>query len=103
LFPRRFDRLRAQRDRNDRIFGFKILQMRMQHPEEKIDIVGRLGNLENAFVNLFIRERDTQGQFFCDEINSAQPDGELVQKPAEHEEKWLDGFNFVFKFEAFLK
>src|SRR5438874_13438373 len=74
--------------------------MRMQHPEEKIDIVGRLRNFENALVNLFIRERDAQGQFFCDEINSAQPDGELLQTSAKHEEKWLGRFNFVLKFET---
>src|SRR5437763_15138233 len=73
--------------------------MRMQHPEEKIDIVGRLRNFENALVNLFIRERDAQGQFFYDEINSAQSDSELLQKSAEHEEKWLGRFNFVLKFE----
>jgi hypothetical protein len=52
---------------------------------------------------LFIGERDPQGQFFCDEINSAQLNGELLQKTAKHEEKRLGGFNFVFKFEALLK
>src|SRR5213078_2039759 len=69
--------------------------MRMQHPEEKIDIVGRLRNFENALVNLFIRERDAQGQFFCDEINSAQPDGELLQKSAKHEEKRLGRISLI--------
>ena len=39
-----------QRDSNDRMFRSKILQMRMEHPEEKIDIVCRLRNFENAFV-----------------------------------------------------
>src|SRR5205823_14662121 len=77
--------------------------MRMQHPEEKIHIVGRLRNFENALVNLFIRERDAQSQFFCDEINSAQPDGELLQKSAKHAEKRLGRFNFVLKFETLLE
>src|SRR4029434_4601843 len=77
--------------------------MRVQHPEEKIDIVARLRNFENPLVNLFIPERDAQGPFFCDEINSAQSGGELLQKPAKHEEKRLGGFNFVFEFEALLK
>ena len=85
------------------MFRRKIFQMRMQHPEKKIGIVGRLRNFENALVNLFICERDAQGEFFCDEINSAQPDRELLQKTAEHEEKGVSSFNFVFKFEALIK
>src|SRR5437762_13959178 len=76
--------------------------MRMQHPEEKIHIVGRLRNFENALVNLFIRERDAQGKFFCEEINSAQPDGELLQKSAKHAEKRRGCCNYVFKFETLL-
>src|SRR5438067_5200620 len=95
--------MRAQRDRNDWIFRFKIFQMCMQHPKEKIDIVGRLRNFENALVNLFIHECDAQGQFFCNEINSAQSDGELLQKSTQHEENRLGGFNFVFEFEALFK
>ena len=33
--------------------------MRMEHPEEKIDIVGRLRNFENAFVMLLVRPSES--------------------------------------------
>src|ERR1051325_6589278 len=106
LFAGRFDRLCAQCDSNDWMFGSKVLQMRLQHPEQKIDIVSRLRNFENSFVTLFARrigflspigricsvayflrtgECDSQRQFFCDEINCCQAYGELLQKTAEHE------------------
>ena len=85
------------------MFGLKILQMRMEHAEEKIDIGGRLRNLENAFVLLLVRKSNAQGQFFCDQIERAQSQGKLLQKTAEHKEEWLDSFNFIFKFEALLE
>src|SRR2546430_9091522 len=85
------------------MFRFKILQMRMQHPEEKIDIVGRLRNFEAAFVTLFVRKSDPQCEFFGDEINRTQPQRELLQKPAEHKKEWLSRFDFVFELEAFFK
>ena len=64
--------LRAQRDGHDRMFGFKILQMRLEHPKEKIDIVRRLRDFKNALVTSFIRERDRERQFARDQINAAQ-------------------------------
>ena len=95
------------------MFRFKILQMHMQHPEEKIDIVGWLWNFEAAFVTLFvrrsesvpwrIRKSNSQGDFFGDEINRTQPQRELLQKPAEHKKEWLSRFDFVFELEAFFK
>src|SRR5438876_2392390 len=99
------------------MFGSKILQMCLEHAEEKIDIVGWLRDFENAFVNLFvrrsgsvlcadlwrIRKRDLQRQFFCDEIDRVQPHGEMLQKTAQHKEKRLGGFNFIFKFKTFLE
>src|SRR5213083_3055097 len=63
--------------------------MRLEHPKEKIDIVGRLRNFEPAFVLLLIRKSNPQGEFFCDEIDPAQPQRELLQKAAEHEKEWL--------------
>src|SRR6266699_4528289 len=81
----------------------KILQMCLEHAKEKIDIVGRLGNFENTFVNLFVRKRDLQRQFFYYEIDPAQPQGELLQKPAEHEKERLGGFNFILKLKALLE
>jgi hypothetical protein len=85
--------------------------MGVQHPEEKIDIVGRLRDFENAFVSLLvrrsesipwrIRKRDSQSQFFYDVIDCAQPHRELLQKTAQHKEERLGGFDLVFKLEAF--
>ena len=90
--------------------------MRVQHPEQKIDIVGRLRNFEDAFVNLFvrrggsvppyggrIRKSDSQGQFFCDQIDRAQSQRELLQKAAQHEQQRLSRFDFMFEFEALLE
>ena len=87
--------------------------MRVQHSEQKIDVVGRLRNCENPLVNLFvrhggsvlwrIRERDAQGQFFCNEIDCAQPHCKLLQKTSQHEKEWLGCFNLIFKFEALFK
>src|ERR1700693_2577871 len=63
LLRRRPARFRAKRDGNDWMFRFKILQMRLQHPEEKIDIVRRLRDFKNSLVSasrtgigLFARE-----------------------------------------------
>ena len=50
-----------------------------------------------------IRESDSQRQFFCDEINRAQTQGELLQKTAQHKEQRLGCFDFAFKFEALLE
>ena len=95
------------------MFRFKILQMRVEHPKEKIDIVGRLRNFENALVCLLVRrsesvpwrigKSDPQSQFLCDEIDRTQPQRELLQKAAQHEEERLGGFDFVFELEALVE
>ena len=95
------------------MFRFKILQMRVQHSKEKIDIVGWLRNFENAFVNLLvrrsesvpwrIRKSNSQGDFFGDEIDRAQPQRELLQKPAQHEKQRLGSLDLVFEFKALIK
>src|SRR5439155_16021751 len=103
LFFRRFTRLRAQRDSNDRVFRSKILQMRLEHSEKKIDIIGRLRNFDNLLVCLLIYKRDLQRQFFCDEIDGTQTHCELLQKTPEHKKERLCCFNFVLEFKAFLK
>src|SRR6202035_1514616 len=81
----------------------KILQMRVEHAKEQIDIIGWLRNFENPFVCLLISECDSQGQFFCDEIEGTQTHCELLQKTADHEKKWLGCFNFVLKFKALFE
>src|SRR3954464_2383364 len=85
------------------MFGPKILQMRLQHPEQKIDIVCRLRNFENALVYLFIPERDLQCQFLCNEINSRQTYRELFQKTAQHKKQRLGCFDFALKLETLLE
>src|SRR5262249_27441664 len=106
------------------MLGSKILQMRLEHPEQKIDVVCRLRNFENPFVNLFARhgrfvspvgrirpvadlarihERDSERQFFRDEINCCQSDGELFQKTAQHEKQRLGCFYFALKLETLLE
>src|SRR5258705_12699667 len=81
----------------------KILQMRQEHPEQKIYIVCRLRNFENALVYLFIPERDSQRQFLCDEINCCQTHRELLQKTAEHKKQRLGRFDFALKLKALLE
>src|SRR6266536_960505 len=98
------------------MFGLKIFQVRLEHPKEKIDIVGRLRDFEAAFVLLLVRRSESvlpygrrigksnsQGEFFCDEVNSGQPQRELLQKATQHKEKGLGCFNLVFKLENLLE
>src|ERR1700736_5337443 len=77
--------------------------MRLEHPEEKIDIVGRLRDFENPFVRLFVRKTDPQRQLFRDQINAAQPKGELLQKSSKHEQQRLRGLDLVIEFETFVE
>src|SRR5262245_60477592 len=83
--------------------GSTILQMRLEISKKEIDFVGGLRNFENAFVTLFIRERESQRQFFRDEINCCQTHGELLQKSAQHEQKRLGCFDFALKFKALFE
>ena len=85
------------------MLGFKILQVRLEHSKEKIDIVGRLRDFENALVSLLTRKTDLQRQFSCDEIDRAQPQSELLQKPTEHEEQWLRRFDLVIELKTFVE
>src|ERR1700736_4510197 len=93
---------------------FKILKVRLEHPKEKIDIVGRLRDFENAlvsasrtgicwFVLARIRKSDPQRQFFRDQIDRAQPQRELVQKPAKHEEQRLGRLDLMIELKTFVK
>src|SRR6476661_8796249 len=85
------------------MLGSKILQMRLEHPEQKIDIVCWLRNFENTLVCLFIPERDSQRQFLCDEINCRQTHRELLQKTAQHKKQRLGCFDFALKLETLLE
>src|SRR5262249_15935404 len=85
------------------MLGSKILQMRLEHPEQKIDVVCRLRNFENALVYLFIRERDSHRQFFLYQINCSQTHSQLLQKATEHEKQRLGCFDFALKLETLLE
>src|SRR5437764_6231649 len=95
------------------MFRSKILQVRLEHAKEKVDIIGRLRDFKNAFVTLFVRpggsmlwrigKGDLQGQFFCDQINRSQPNREMLEKTSEHKNQRLGGFDLVFKLEVFLE
>src|SRR5436309_2112265 len=92
------------------MFRFKILQVRLEHSKEKIDIVGRLRDFENALVSasrtgicLIIRKSDPQRQLARDEINRAQPERELLEKPAEDEEQRLGGLDLVIELKTFVE
>src|SRR5205085_12030079 len=121
------DRFRGQRDRHDRMFRFKILQVRLEHPEEKIDLVGRLRDFENTNMCflartgsssrspsrtgtsqsrlVFVRTRkgDAQGQLAGDQINAAQSNGELFEKAPENEKQRLGGFDLMIELKTFIE
>ena len=60
LLRGRFNRFRLQRDGDNRMLRFEILQVRLEHSEQKIGIVGRLRNFERALVTLLVRKSDPQ-------------------------------------------
>src|SRR5262249_37347119 len=110
LLRDRPDRLCAQGDRNNGMIGSKILQVRVEHPEEKIDIVSRLRDFENVLVSasrtgigLFARKCDRERQFACDQINAAPPERELLEKPTQNEKQRLGGFDLVIELKTFIE
>src|SRR4029077_19741433 len=50
-----------------------------------------------------IRKSNSQGDFFSDEIDRAQPQRELLQKPAQHEKQGLGSLDLVFEFKPLIK
>ena len=80
LLLSRSARLRFQRDGNNGLVRRKILQMRVQHPKEKIDIVGWLRDGEFPFVTFFVGKSNPQSDFFGDQVNRVQTQCELLQK-----------------------
>src|SRR5437763_8363923 len=96
------------------MFRFKILQMRLEHSKEKIDIHRWLRDFESAsrtgscrcrdrFIVAGIRERDRQRQLFRDEINCTEPERELFEKPPELEEQRLGGLDLMIELRTFGK
>src|SRR5205085_2236493 len=104
-------RLCTERNGHDRMLRFKILQVRLQHSEKKIDIIGWLRNFEHTnvcflarhsgFVLMRTRESDRQREFARDEINAAQSQCELLKKPAKNKEQRLGGFDLVIELKTF--
>src|ERR1700731_1933490 len=85
------------------MLGFEILQVRLQHAKEEIDIIRRRGNLETTLVGSSIAKLNPQPELFRDEIDSAQAKSELRQKAAQNKQQRFGGFDFVFKLKTFVK
>jgi len=103
LLSSRLDWSGLERNGDNRLLRCKILEMGVQHPEKKIDIVGRLRNFEAALVVFFIRKSNPKSDFFRDQVNRTQAQRELLQKTAQHEEQWLNCFDFMFELEVLAK
>src|SRR5437868_6789869 len=77
--------------------------MRVEHPKEDFHVVARLGNFEPVRVTALITKRNFELQFAHNEMKRGESNGKLLKKPAEHEEKRLARFDFVFELERFLE
>jgi hypothetical protein len=88
--------------------------MRVQHPEEKIDIVRRLRDFESAsrtglcrcrdrFIVRRIREVNRERELARDEINCAESKRELFEKTPKNKEQRLSGLDLVIELVTFLK
>jgi hypothetical protein len=117
LLRRRPTRFRTEGDGNDRMFGFEILQVRLEHPEEKIDVVGRLrdfedtnvccasrtGTSQSRFVYLQSRKCNGEGQLARDEINAAKAERELLEESSENKKQRLGRLDLVIELVIFDK
>ena len=83
MFPGRFDRLCAQRDGNDRMLRAKILQMRVEHPEKRVDVARGRRNGEGALIFGAGFKRKGKFDFLGDEVNRFKAMSELVEKAAK--------------------
>src|SRR5262249_52795187 len=109
-----------ERDGHDRMLRSKIFQVRVEHPEEKIDIHRWLRDFENALVSASrtgtgwftrqggfafarIRKCDREREFAGDEINAAQPEHELLEKSPQNEKQRLGGFDLVIELKTFVE
>src|SRR5262249_25445320 len=98
----------------------KIFQVRVEHPEEKIDIHRWLRDFENALVSASrtgtgwftrqggfafarIRKCDREREFAGDEINAAQPEHELLEKSPQNEKQRLGGFGLLVQLKNFFE
>src|SRR2546423_12632582 len=97
------------------MFRLKILQVRLEHSEEKIDIVSWLRDFEHTLMLeagswelgvvrlvadlLRIGKMNREGELFRDQINAAQPQGELFEEPPKHEKQRLGRFDLMIELE----
>src|SRR3954465_7339348 len=103
LLKRRLGCFRLEADSDDRRYGSKIFQVRLQHPEKRFDVVGRLGDLKPVRVTVLVAESDFELELARHQMESAKSNGKLLEKPSQYKEKRFAGFNFVFEFERFFK
>ena len=55
LLMRRLDRLYRQGNSDDRAFGLKLFEMRVQHPEKNFDVVCRFRDFKTSLVTAFVQ------------------------------------------------
>src|SRR2546423_15059566 len=91
--------------------------MGLEHPEEKIDVIGRLRDFESASrtgicasltgiclsLLLRIRKSDRECELARDEIDAVQSKRELLKEPPEDEEQRLRGLDLMIELKTFLK
>src|SRR5256884_3922664 len=77
--------------------------MRVQHPEEHLDVIARLRNFKIMPVRVLVAKGNFQLELARDEVERFEPERELLQKTAQNKEQRLNRFDFIFELERFLE
>jgi hypothetical protein len=77
--------------------------MCVEHPEKRFDVVGRLRDFESVRVTVLVTESNFELELAGHEMERAQPDEKLLEKPAKHEQERLARFDFVLELERFFE
>src|SRR5690242_208624 len=85
------------------MFGFKMLQVRLEHSKEKIDIIRWLRDFENSLIRSVIRKMNRESQLAGDEINAAQAERELFEKSPKDKQQRLCGFDLVIELKTIVE
>src|SRR5438477_12738674 len=77
--------------------------MRVQHPEEHLDVIARLRNFKMMPVRVLVAKGNFQLKLARDEVERFELKRELLQKTAQNKEQRLNRFNFIFELERFIE